>query len=365
MTRDEYMAYLQGESIPMNFGDSGWYQNSIKDTHPAKSYTPEEAVSLYNNLDPALANDPEMLKQILRGSNYWKSEGSFLPGEKITTADNFRAGLGRWKEDDKASGLDSMLSKAVPAALLAGAGYAALGPLGTEAGLAGETAADIGAYGGATDAASSIVAGSGAGTAATAGGLSQIASAATDYLAKYASPEFLATEAGKAAVGNAVSQLIQTGTIDIGRVFDPESFAKNMALGAVSGAATAAGSTGLQQLGMGAKTAGNLANAGVGALQGRDPTGALVGAGLSALDVPTKYTKYAQPAITGLISGKGNLKDVALSGLLNEARQPMLKELGWDSSKSNSPLTWLKNAAIKSAVDTPINYLAGQVRKKG
>ena len=119
------------------------------------NYTPEQAVDLYNKMDPSLANDPAMLGMILKGEGYWKDEGHFAPGQKITTADNFKAGMKQWTVDqetrEKSWGSPRNLAKIAAVAV---GGYA-LAPEMFGAKMAtngGFTAAEILANAGASEA---------------------------------------------------------------------------------------------------------------------------------------------------------------------------------------------------------------------
>jgi len=151
---DQFLEQLPGLGSYSSFGDlgtfmanqrmpeGGWQQPSL-----------ENLVSMYNNMDTEGLSkvDPKLIDKLAYGSRYWTG-GEFLPG--AATADTLRGGMSQWEQDNKASGLDSVLSKVMPLAGKAAAVYMgaqALGPLmggaGTAGTGAGMSAADAAALG--------------------------------------------------------------------------------------------------------------------------------------------------------------------------------------------------------------------------
>lgn len=189
------------------------------------SYTPEQAVDLYNKMDPSLANDPAMLGMILKGEGYWKDEGHFAPGQAITTADNFKAGMKQWDVDQetRANSWASPRNLAKIAAVAVG-GYA----LAPE--MFGAGAVDAGAANGAflgesawvpTVAGESIIPGAIADVAAAS--VAPAAQAVAEktimeQLATQFGKQFTMDALGKTALKNAAIQLATTGKIDIGKL---------------------------------------------------------------------------------------------------------------------------------------------------
>lgn len=124
----------------IGIGDGVGYEGYIPTT--VAHYTPEQAVDLYNKMDPRLADDPEMLKNILRGESYWKKEGHFAPGQAITTAANLRAGMAQWVKDDQHRDRNHGIMQAIPKIMIAAGGaYAAGGAMGLFGEGAGASAA--------------------------------------------------------------------------------------------------------------------------------------------------------------------------------------------------------------------------------
>ena len=189
---------------------------------------------------------------------------------------------------------------------------------------------------------------------------SSVSDAAHSYLAKaLGSPAALATEAGKSILANTLNYTIRNGKLpdSLSDVADPEQIAKAMAINIAGGASTAGMGSGLQSLGMAPGTATKLANAGLTTLRGGDPTSALIGTGLSALDVPGGAAKYLQPALTGLVKGNAQgLKNTLLSSAVDSIQQPALKELGWNK-KEPGPLGWARDAGIRAVSGAARNAL--------
>lgn len=185
--------------------------------------------------------------------------------------------------------------------------------------------------------------------------VSQMGEAVKNYLSKYLEPNFLASEAGKSVVSNGIQQLMTTGTIDPGKLLDPEQFIKNMGMQALTGAGSAGAGAGISDLtGWSPNVSNQLGTAAVRGATGKNPTSSLVRAGLSALDVPSNISKYAAPAITGLVSGKEpDFKSIALKGILDQAQLP---DLGW--TDKSSPLSWV-TPAVKSGITRGV---AGKLR---
>lgn len=173
--------------IKNNVGEGEAPTQSLQ-TMEAK-YTPEQAVDLYNRMDPALASDPVMLTHILRGKDYWKEEGDFTPGSDMTTADNLKSGMKQWKADDEKMGRNMWMASL--AALAAFTGGAAL---------AGAPAAGGAAAAGAAEA------GTGASMGAMSAGEAAAGNAAlASQLSPYLAAEAGGAEAGGAAAGGAVA----------------------------------------------------------------------------------------------------------------------------------------------------------------
>lgn len=171
-----------GRPVDDNGNVSGTAYSGYQPTTVAH-YTPEQALALWNKMDPALANDPVMLEQLVRAQGYFK-EGQFTPGAATATADVLKSAQDQWAVDKaKQDKNSSLFSSLVVAAIALGTGAVlggATGLIGAEG--AGVVPADLGAtaLGGGEIPASfgyDVAAGSGtigadaaAATAAAAGG---------------------------------------------------------------------------------------------------------------------------------------------------------------------------------------------------
>ena len=172
----------------------------------AETFTPEQAIELYNNMDTRLANDPVMAGRLAAANKYYKEEGAFIPGSNLATADNFKSyivqsDLDAAKQQKNqgylaAATLGLITGGAMLAGGAAGAGGAAVASgTGTATGggltsaqLAAASAEAVASGGAAGGAAASTAAGSGMG--ATAGGTGA---------------SFLSSPMGKFAVGQGIS----------------------------------------------------------------------------------------------------------------------------------------------------------------
>lgn len=192
------------------------------------SYTPEQAVDLYNKMDPSLANDPTMLGMILKGEGYWKDEGHFAPGQAITTADNFKAGMKQWDVDQetRANSWASPRNLAKIAAVAVG-GYALapemFGAGALDAGAANSAFLGESAWVPTVAGESIIPAASGALADVAAVSIAPAAQAVAEktimeQLATQFGKQFTVDALGKTALKNAAIQLATTGKVDLGRL---------------------------------------------------------------------------------------------------------------------------------------------------
>lgn len=328
MTRDEYMNYL----VAQRFAPTGEDAAFASQQQATKSYTPEQAVALYNNLDPALANDPAMLQQILRGSNYWKSEGNFLPGEKITTADNLRAGIKQWAHDDEGGGLGGLLGdiwSAVrdpleEAAVLVGNYFVPGSSILTSKLASKDAQEDLSSpLGRIAQVGSSVY-----------GGLnpSSLASEATSGI------QTALSEAGVPAQLLTKPVLMQAANL-VANGGDIGSVAKGIAMGQITGEATGMASSGLQAAGINPILAKQLAQTGVNAVKtgNLDVENLAANAGLSALNKefgsPT-LNQYVAPVSRAITTG--NIPKGTLENYVG-------REVASRIPKTQSPLSWFGN----------------------
>ena len=166
-------------------GTDTWQAHS---TGTEETFTPEEAIDLYNKMDPRLANDRNMSSRLTGANAYYESEGDFRPGGERATSQNFKDYITQ-SEIDSAKQSRNM---AILGSLMVGgiAGGAVLAG-GVAAGGGGAAAAGSGA------AASGGAGAIGATTAAEA-------AAGSSALASQLSP-YLAAEGAAAAGGGAAA----------------------------------------------------------------------------------------------------------------------------------------------------------------
>jgi hypothetical protein len=190
----EKTIYGNGDTGPV--GDAGNGESWRYTPEKTESFTPEQAVDLYNTMDPRLANDPAMAAQLAKASRYFSKEGDFTPGGQGATAKNLTDFMA---QDAIDAASRQAVTQAVGLTLVGGiAGGAMLAGAGAGAG-AGSTALGAGEAAG-------TVAGNG-----TAMGATTAAEAASSQgiLAGQLAP--YAAEAGAAETGGLASLAGETG----------------------------------------------------------------------------------------------------------------------------------------------------------
>jgi hypothetical protein len=198
----EYLKHLSDTiNAPQTYASDSTEASGGYTPATAETFTPEQAVGLYNNMDKRLANDPYMASLLGKAGKYYSKEGDFTPGGQGATAQNFSDFIAQDKVDAATQQKNQALLAAVVlsavggGALMAGAGTSvgtgtAIGTGATEAGTAGTlgTVAGNGTAMGASTAAEAassqgILAGqlapyaaeTAAGAGATEGGLASLA----------------------------------------------------------------------------------------------------------------------------------------------------------------------------------------------
>lgn len=182
---------------------SGGYTPATRET-----FTPEQAVELYNNMDSRLANDPTMASLLWKANNYYGEDGDFMPGGKAVNAKNFTDFLAQDKLDSEKKFAQN---QAAGLAIVGGvAGGAMLG-----AGSLGGGGASLGA-GGASGTSMGVMT-----AAEAASGSSALAGSLTPYLATpvaagagaaASAPGFWGSTAGKALVSQGIGAGVKLAT---------------------------------------------------------------------------------------------------------------------------------------------------------
>lgn len=180
-------------------------------------FTSEQALDLYNKMDPRLANDPYMASVLGSASRYYKAEGDFKPGGERATLQNFTDYQKQAAIDGAKKEKNLKIAAAVMLAAVGGAGVLAGG---AAAGGGGAAAA------GASGASAGAGTGAAAGGAAAAGGSgltsAQIAAASAEAVASGGAAgagsgwagvnSLLGTPVGKFAAGQVVGLGVKTLT---------------------------------------------------------------------------------------------------------------------------------------------------------
>ena len=251
----------------------------------------------------------------------------------------------------------------------------AAGLLGPEflAGLGGDAAAGeafLSGTMGASEAAGQIAAMTGAAGSGYTGTLAELAAdglggvptasssvldtafeAAKSQLSNLLDPSKIGENALRSLAQQGASNLLQgrdlTSGMDIGNLI------KGMGMNAGLSALTAGAGAGIQDAtGLSKPVSSYLAQAGLNTARGGSPLSSLVGAGVEQFGPSTgvdmgALRKYATPAVTGLLSGKGlDPKQLLASGLANAAADQVPKNLGWADS---GPLSWLQKGVTSGA----------------
>lgn len=179
----------------------------------SETFTPEQAVELYNRMDPRLANDPAMAAQLAKANQYFAKEGNFVPGGEGATAKNLTDFIAQDKIDaasrqaaTQAVGL-TLVGGIAGGAMLAGAG-AGGATVGEGANMANtaQQAFRAGELANAASAGETVAASGGAAsgaTSATSGGGGSVMNSAN---------QFLSSPVGKLAAGQGVGLLAKAAS---------------------------------------------------------------------------------------------------------------------------------------------------------